>query len=804
MPTSGPKPISPAAKVWVCLALAVTVLAVYWPVRQHEFINYDDGPYVAENQHVSPGLTWKGIGWAFGQIHGERTYWHPLTWISHMLDCQVFGLKPAGHHLMNVWLHALNTVLLFLVFLRLTAKLWRCAVLAGLFALHPLQVDTVAWVAERKNLLAALFGLLAIWAYVGYATRGQKSEVRSQKLQYSRVTSDLRPLTSTYYWLSLVLFALGLMCKPVLVTLPFMLLLLDYWPLNRIAERGMRSAEFAGPSGLRGASAAARASAARKSQIANRIIEKLPFLALAAASSVITILAHRGLGMLDAGSLPPLGIRLQNAFVSYARYLGKALWPSKLAVFYPLPAAWPPGTVALAVVLVVAVTMLALAGARIRPYLFVGWLWFVGALVPCIGLIQAGAQAMADRFAYLPLVGLFLGLVWAVAEGSSRWPHRAKVLSFASMALLLLCASLSRAQLAHWQTSETLFRHAVAVTDSNFLAHGKLGEALAAGGKSHEAEAEFGQAVKLNDTYFPVVGSLAAQLRAKGNPAAALSLFNEAVRLHPQDATAHYNLAIALADQQKIGDAVAQYEEALRLDPKLAPAHNNLSSLLLGQGNAAEALSHALEALRLQPNFPQAHFNAGNALFLQGKFADAAAHYAAAAQLDPANADARLNRAKALINLDQPQEAEADLKEAARLQPTNAEPHQILATVYSTSKRTAEAAKEYAAAVKLDENWIEGLNALAWILATHTNSALRDGAQAVHLATRACSLTGSTNTAFLETLAAAYAEAGMFAEAASYQQMASEIETAQGRTGEAAYARQRLDLYRSQKPFREP
>jgi protein O-mannosyl-transferase len=490
--------------------------------------------------------------------------------------------------------------------------------------------------------------------------------------------------------------------------------------------------------------------------------------------------------------------------VSYARYLGNALWPSKLAVFYPLPAAWPLWIVAVSGGLLLAVTGLAIATVRSRPYLFVGWFWFVGVLVPCIGLIQAGAQALADRFAYLPLVGLFLGLVWAVAEWSSRWPHRSRVLSFVAIVLILLCASLARTQVAHWQNTETLFRHALAGTEGNFLAHGKLGEALAASGRLPEAEAEFGEAIRIHQAYFPILCSLASRLRASGKSEAALSLFSQAVQLRPQDATAHYNLAIALADQQRVREAIAQCNEALRLDPDLAPAHNNLASLLLDQGKAADGLTHALTALRLKPDLPQAHFNAGNALFLQEKFADAAAHYAAAARLDPGHAGVRLNLGKALINQDKFEEAIPQLEEAARIQPGNAEPHQVLAAIYSSSKRAREATQAYATALGLDPNWAEGLNSLAWLRATHTNSAIRDGAQAVQLAMRACNLTGSTNAAFLETLAAAYAQAGMFAEAVSYQQMAHDVATAQGQDNQAALARHRLELYRSQQPFREP
>ncbi|HSA11919.1 MAG TPA: tetratricopeptide repeat protein [Candidatus Paceibacterota bacterium] len=791
-----------SAKPWLCLALAAAIVAVYWPVSRHAFINYDDLSYVTENQHVSKGLSWAGVNWAFGRLHGERTYWHPLTWISHMVDCQVFGLKPAGHHLMNVLFHLLNTTLLFLVFLRMTGAFWRCAVLAGLFALHPLQVDTVAWVAERKNLLATLFGLLAIWAYAAYVTRsrnqGQKSppnpksdarnsEFKAQGLRFSPGPSTSYLPFSILYLLSLCLFALSLMSKPMLVALPFALLLLDYWPLNRRGFPNFQHAQVPLP----------------RAPIRRLVLEKLPFLLLAAASCVITVQAHRGLGMLDPGSGPSLGFRLENALVSYARYLGNALWPAKLAVFYPFPAAWPLWTVAASGLLLLALTALVVRTARSRPYLFVGWFWFTGLLVPTIGLIQAGAQALADRFAYLPLVGLFLGLVWTAAEWSRRGPRPARMLAFGAVILLLLSAGLSRRQLAHWQNTETLFRHALAVTKDNFLAHGKLGEELAASGRLSEAEAQFAEAVKINPGYLPVLNSLASRLSTNTTSEASLRLYQQAVRSRPQDATAHYNLAVALTDQQRVTEAMAEYSEALRLDPNLAPAHNNLSSLFLAQGNPAAALPHALAALRLKPDFPQAHFNAGNALFLQEKFADAASHYATAAKLDPGNLDARLNLAKALVSQNKLQEAESQLKEVARLQPANAEPHQLLAAIYSASNRAGEAVNEYTAALDLDPDWADGLNHLAWIRATHANSALRDAAQAVELATRACNLTGSTNATYVATLAAAYAEAGMFTEAVSYQQLACDLAAAYHLTGQPPFAPYRLELYRSQQPFRD-
>ncbi len=630
----------------VCALLVSATVATYWPVTHAEFINYDDPAYIIRNPNVLSGVTWEGVQWAFSQIHGERTYWHPLTWLSHMLDCQLFGVKPGAHHAVNLLLHTLNTMLVFLVFLQMTRAPWRCAVLAGFFALHPLQVDTVAWVAERKNLLATLFGLLTIWAYASYVKaegRRREEESRKQKAEsrkpqpISRPPSEVHPLQSWYggrvlrrtgctflvsrlsslacvlYLLSLCFFALGLMCKPVLITLPFVLLLLDYWPLSRF-QRNTQS------STLR--------------TLLPLVREKIPFLLMAATSGVITILAHRGLGMLEAASTRPLGFRIENALVSYGRYLGKTLWPSKLAIFYPLPDAWPSWTVALSGVLLLAASALALGVARRRPYLFVGWFWFVGVLVPFIGLMQVGTQAMADRFAYLPLVGLFLALVWTVAESSRRWPDRSRILRGAAILLLLLCAVLSRRQVAHWRDSITVFEHALTVTAGNYLAHHNLGEALAK------------------------------------------------------------------------------------------------------KGRIEEARSHLTAAMQLQPSVPETHYELGQALLKQ--------------------------------------------------------------------ERTSEAVEQYREALRLRPDWAGVLNNLAWLLATHPRAEFRNGPEAVPLAERACQLTGGANPAMLATLAAAYAEAGRFADAVSTQQKVCDLAAAQGPSAQLDLFQRRLELFRSGHAYHRP
>jgi protein O-mannosyl-transferase len=511
------------------LLLTAAISAVFWPAVNHDFVNYDDNCYVYQNMRVQAGLTWKGLAWAFGRLHGDGTYWHPLTWVSHMLDCQLFGLKPAGHHLVNLLLHTLNSVLVFLVLKRMTRALWRSALLAALFALHPLQVDTVAWVAERKNLLSALFFILTIWAYGRYA---EGPEVRSPR---SGITNH----ESRFYLLSLFFFVCGLMCKPVLVTLPFVLLLLDYWPLERIAYAGRTDRQRTLTSWRR------------------LITEKLPFLALSLASSAITIASNRAVGaMLDTSAGFPLEIRIQNALFSFIKYIGKALWPLDLAVFYPYPVQFPIWRAVACGLLLLAISGLAVATARSRPYFLVGWCWFLVVLAPFIGLIQAGEQAMADRFTYVPLIGLFLMIVWGLAELNAKtaydrpWPRiyqylRVVTPTLVSLVALVCCAVLSHRQIGYWQNSVTLFSHALAVTGNNARAETNLGMALAAQGKVEEG----------------------------------IQHLLETLRLNPGHAVAHWAVGVGRAQQGRFDEAIQYYEAALRLKPDFPEALNNLAWL---------------------------------------------------------------------------------------------------------------------------------------------------------------------------------------------------------------------------------
>jgi protein O-mannosyl-transferase len=750
----------PARTVVLALALVAITLAAWSPVLQNDFVNYDDPVYVTENPHVQGGLTWAGAAWAFRT--GEGANWHPLTWLSHMLDCQLWDLRPAGHHLTSLLFHAANTLLLFLLLKRLTGSDWRSALVAALFAWHPLHVESVAWVAERKDVLSTFFGLLALGAYARYVQCGD-------------LKSPISNLRSPWYAAALFLFALSLMSKPMLVTLPFLLLLLDYWPLAR--WQLVQGSKFpAAPARL--------------------LLEKLPFLALSAASCVVTFLVQQhGRAVVPAEALP-LKARLLNGLLAYGGYVDKACWPVRLAVFYPYHRlSW--GPVLLAAAVVAGLTLAAVLWRRRWPGLCVGWFWFVGTLVPVIGLVQVGAQAMADRYTYLPLIGLFVAVAWVLPDLLGRWK------AAAGAAALLLCLILSWGQLSYWKNSETLFRHALAVTTGNYVAHGNLGAALVVAGQPREAEAQFSAALRVHPGYYPAAYALGNLARTNGSPESALAWFNRALALRPGDAQVQYNHAVMLAEMQQEDAAIAHYREALRLNPQLAPAHNNLAGLLLLQGQPDEALVHAQTALRLQPEFPQAHLNAGNALFLAEKFAQAEAHYRAALRLDPKLPTAHLRLGQALVNQDKLAAAETPLATAAHLDPANPEPLQLLAKVHAAQKRPAQALQEYRAALRLEPDWAEGMRSIAWILATHPDPKLRQAVQAVELASRAAALTGGTNILAQETLAAAYAEAGMFKEALQAQQLACLLSVSQ-QGAEEALALHRLELYRAGQPYREP
>jgi tetratricopeptide (TPR) repeat protein len=808
---------------WLMAVLLVLVaLALYWRATGYDFVNYDDDAYVTSNVHVQSGLTWERIKWAC--LNPVAANWHPLTVWSHMLVCQVFGLNPWGHHLTNVLLHALNAGLVFALLQVMTGARWRSLLVAALFAVHPLRVESVAWVAERKDVLSGFFGLLALIAYARYAKgRMQNAECRKQNAESETAKPEaggqwsvVGGQWSLWYLLSLFLFALGLLSKPMLVTWPFVMLLLDYWPLRRLQLKTQDS---------------------RLKTSLPLLVEKIPFFVLAVAASVVTLVVQKRGGSLAVGEGLPLGVRVGNTLVSYCRHLGKLFWPTELAVFYPHPGHWPLGKVLLAGGLILGISVLLVVQRRRTPFLLMGWLWFVGMLVPVIGLVQTGGQAMADRHTYLPSLGVLILAIWGVCELTRNWRYQVLALSAAGGTAIILCLALTQEQIGYWKDSESLFRHALEVTENNYLAHNNLGAALLGKGQLDEAIRQCQEAIRLKPDCTDAHNNLGTAFVMKGQMDAAIRQYQEALRLKPDYADACYNLANALLMKGHTDEAIRQLQEALRLKPDYAQAHNNLGVALDRKGQSDEAIRHYQEALRLKPDYAEACYNLGNALLMKGQMDAAISQYQEAIRLKPDYAEAHNNLGNAfgrkgqtdaaisqfqeavhlkpdyaeahyglsvaLVNQGQIDEAISQYQEAIRLRPAYAEALGAMASTLDGQGKYAEAIRCYQAALKAQPDQDGILNNLAWLLASCADPSVRNGPEAVRLATRACELTGYAKPLLIGTLAAAQAEAGDFAAAIATAERAAALATNLHLEDIAAKNRELIQLYRQGQAFHE-
>ncbi len=775
-----------------------------------DFVSYDDHGFIHDNPQVCAGLTLSGVLWAFQ--HSVIGNWHPLTLLSHMLDCQLYGLNAGGHHVTNLLFHVANTLLLFQVFKQMTGALWRSAFVAALFALHPLHVESVAWVSERKDVLSTFFFMLTLCAYVRYVET--KSESRKQKGEIQVPASRHLP-SSIFYLLALTCFALGLMSKAMLVTLPFVLLLLDYWPLRRFQFTSLAVSpelQFANvkrrPSSPRLLGAAKRSGDgstlnSQLSTVRRLLWEKLPFFLLAAVLAAVTFCLQKQAGAMVALAKLPFTFRLANALTSYANYLRKSVWPDDLAVFYPYPDFFPTWKVAFAGIVLVAITVAVVLAMRRRPYLPVGWFWFFGMLAPVIGLVQVGGQAMADRYTYVPLIGVFVALVWGGNELLDRWRvPRAIVGSFATL-IALACGLRSADQLRHWRNSETLFRHAIEVTERNYIAYDNLGVLLQRQGKVDQAIACYTQALRFKPADAEAHSNLGHALMSKGRLDEAQIHLERALQINPKLADADFNLATLLSQQGKIEAAISVYRRALVLNDNLPDVHNNLGGLLMLQGKLDEAITHFHRALRYRPNYDDALNNLGSALMKRGRASEAVAPLMKAIQLQPAFVEAHYNLGNAYRALDRLAEAVAEYRTAIRHNPNFGPAHYQLATILVARREVAEGIKHYQETVRLEPTLVEALNELAWLLATQRSDQYRDGKQAVALATRAVELTRTNDPAVLDTLAAAYAEIGEFSEALASAKKAVALANKSGEQKQAEEIKLRLRLYEQAKPYRE-
>ena len=652
----------------ICLFLALIVWLAFGQAIHNGFVSYDDGDYVYGNSQITNGLTVAGILWAFTHVHAAN--WHPLTTISHMLDCQLYGLQPWGHHLTNIVLHATAAILLFLALRSLRLLLWPSAFVAALFAIHPLRVESVAWISERKDVLSGMFFMLTLLAYVRYA--------RGERFSFGR------------YLAVLILVALGLMCKPTLVTLPFVLLLLDYWPLGRWP--GARHGEFVHwrtgsrelgaksealrteVSGQKSAGSSQR-SAASTPQLLNistssssLVLEKLPLFVLSAASCVATVLAQKQ--ALEKSLNLTLIERVGNAVVSYVAYLGQLFYPAKLAVLYPYHEHTLQTTVVvLSVLLLLVISVTSFLWRQKHPYLLSGWLWYLGMLVPMIGLLQVGLQTRADRYTYLPQIGLYIMATWGAMELFARWRFGRKILAGAALLIIIVLAACTYHETSYWQSSETLWAHAIDNTSNNDIAHYNLGSVLLRKRQPGAAIIEFQKALQINPDYGDADVDTGSALMLMGQTDQAISYFRKAIEIKPDFAAAWSNLGSALLEKGQVDEAIQCYQRALAIEPGSGDMHYNLGRAFAKKGNWAEAISCYQAARHIQPNDAKVHNSLGAALARVGKMDEALRQFGEALRINPNYPEVHYNLGCVLAYLGQRDEAATQLTEALRLKP---------------------------------------------------------------------------------------------------------------------------------------
>lgn len=672
----------------ICILLATITFAVYLPVRNYEFLHYDDNGYVTENAEVKQGLNWQGIKWAF--TTGCASNWHPLTWLSLMLDCELFraaslpeGVKPGPMHIVNVLFHVVNTILLFLVMARMTKGVWQSAFIAGLFALHPLHVESVAWIAERKDVLSTLFWLLTMLAYTRYVERPSAGR----------------------YIVTLVLFAMGLLAKPMLVTLPFVLLLLDYWPLQQIREQ--RVVE----------------DGRQRASLKWLIIEKIPLIVLSIASSVITFIVQRQGGAVIESKQLLFNDRIINAIVSYVSYIGKMLWPARLAVFYPYQVnRTPAGEAVICAAILILITIAVVRFGRRRKYMLVGWLWYLGTLVPVIGIVQVGAQAMADRYTYIPLIGIFVIIAFSAAELLPKASSRKIILGVLAGVCLAACAVVTSHQLKYWKDSLSLFEHALDVTEGNYVMHNNYANALNQLGRRNEAAAHLVEALRLAPNSIEILYNYGNILREMGKTDQAIEQFKIAIKLKPDDKLSYYGLGLALAAKGDYEGAIQQYRIYAGTAVDLADIHQGLAAELIKEGKVDDAVNQFQQAMIAKPDSTEVLSNFGYALAQSGKPKEAIEYYDKVLAKDPNNVITHGRLALALASVGRIDEAVEHCRIVLAARPDDFEMHANLGMLLQNQGKLDEAVESYKKALQIDPNFQkarENLNALIQNLSQH-------------------------------------------------------------------------------------
>ncbi len=683
-------------KYLVAIVLICATAAVYLPVKNHEFISFDDNVYVTNNPHVKQGIKWESIKWAFHPVEsGDRTYWHPVTWISHMFDCELFGVRSDIHHLINLGYHLLAVALLFTILLYLTGSIWKSAFAAALFALHPINVDSVAWIAERKNLLSTIFGFIAIIAYGHYARR-----------------------PSIYrYSLIIIALALGLMAKSTLATLPCVLLLLDYWPMGRI-QWGQRL-----PGGAVEATEGEKVPFFQPASMPRLILEKIPLLALSFASITVSILSvHSHAHMVDT-AVTPMPLRISNAIVSYVFYLEKLVWPSGLAIFYPFPDAipiWQPVTAAAFLLLVILGVLLL---AKKAPYLVTGWLWYLGTLVPMLGLMQNGLwPATADRWAYMPLIGIFIIIAWGMPDLFQRLKFKKYVFAGAAVILLLLMGYRTSDQLGYWENSDTLFSHALAVTEGNFVAHHNLGLYHAKHENPKKARKHFKKSIEIYSLFPEALKNYADFLFKQGDYEKARQYYHKTLWLAPNDDHALMGLGNVHRKLDNPNKAAYYFSKAGFTDTKDAQMHNELGNTYLSEGKFHQALKEYRTAASIQPGNPAFHYNIGLAKTSLGQLSEALEHFREALKHDAQYIQAHLKIAEIMFQQDNMPQAQTHYLSAIRIKPNDESLHYNLGVVFLQMNHIEKALKHFEKALELNPGYEKAAQAKRLINSKFSNN----------------------------------------------------------------------------------
>ena len=701
--------------IWICAGLAMAITAVYYQLCSYDFVNYDDNDYVYYNSNIQAGITLKSVKWAF--TTGHCANWHPLTWLSLMLDWQLFGLNAGGYHLTNLLFHIVNTLLLFIVLKEMTNAVWQSAFVAALFALHPLHVESVAWVSERKDVLSIFFWILTMWAYLRYVNRPKIGR----------------------YLLIVVFLALGLMSKPMLVTMPFILLLLDYWPLGRLIT---------------------------KRSLLYRLIEKIPLFILIILSSIITfIMQHKSKAVANIAEFP-LRFRISNVFISYMQYIIKMIWPVKLAVFYPYPAQ----TISIFLIVIYAaalfaVTIIILLYSKNHRYLGTGWFWYLGTLVPVIGIVQVGGQAMADRYTYITLTGLFIIIAWGLPELFRKEAYRKLILWTSSLIVLLSLAVQANVQQRYWKNTITLCEHALKVTDNNYESHFILADKLKEQGRIDEAIWHLSEAVKIAPKDVQAYVNYGLALSAKGRLADAASVYKKGLQIAGDNMELHNNLGNVLIRTGKSEDAVKEFEKILKIEPGNIVARINLGIALSESGRRDDAVKEYEKVMNIQPQNSVALDNLCTIFLAQGKADEAVREYRKYLQIKPDDPDVLNSLGIILFQQGKTDEAFKCFTDTLRLDPNRPQAHYYIGQILAQRGKIDDAIAHLEDALRFEPNWVKPMNDLAWYLAASEKAKAHNPDRAIKLARQACEITNYTKYELLDTLAAAYASAGNFSKA---------------------------------------